>query len=587
MAYDAAMLRFVVAEMNERLTGGKVDKIYQPSRDEAVFVIRCGGEEHRLHINAGGGARMNLTSIKPENPATPPMFCMMLRKHFQGARFAGVTQLGFERAARITFDTHDDLGFSTQKHVICELMGRFSNIIITNAEDKIIGVLKSIDFTTSEKRQVLSGMIYELPPKQDKYDPTSDEVDERFFKKLASAVEPDKSAEKFIMSNFAGLSPLIAREIVFRAAGRTDATMHDAARDLWNKFDAVMTSIKNCDGTPCLIRDADGIPAEYAFMEIRQYGSAMTTETMNSYGELIDEYFGERSRNERLHRRAADIFKLLSNAETRITKKIGLQQNELTACEDGEKYRLWGDLITANIYRLKRGMSECEVQNYMSEDCETITIPLDKRLTPSQNAQVYYKKYNKSKTARVHLTEQLAAADEELTYVYSVLDALSRADGERELSEIRAELYHSGYASKMKNYTEKKQSTPSIAKYETSDGYTVLCGRNNIANDYLTTKLADRSDWWFHVKNQPGSHVVLVCKDGEDEPSERAFTEAAEIAAYNSKARGGVMIPVDYTKVSKVKKPAGAKPGLVIYTTNWTAYVTPDEEHIEQRKRKA
>ncbi len=586
MAYDAGMLRFVIHEMNEKLTNGKVDKIYQPSRDEAVFVIRCGGEEHRLHINAGGGARMNLTSIKPENPATPPMFCMMLRKHFQGARFAGVTQLGFERAARITFDTHDDLGFATQKHVICELMGRFSNIIITNAEDKIIGVLKSIDFTTSEKRQVLSGMTYELPPKQDKYDPLDDGVDERFFKKLAAAAEPDKSAEKFIMANFAGISPLIAREIVFRAAGRVDATMHDAARDLWRMFDATITNIRNCEGTPCIIRDEHGIPAEYAFMEIRQYGRTMTTENMETFGELIDEYFGERSRNERLHRRAADIFKLLSNAETRITKKIGLQKEELAACEDGEKFRLWGDLITANIYRLKRGLTECQVQNYMSEDYETITIPLDKRLSPSANAQVYYKKYNKSKAAKVHLAEQIEAAEEELVYVYSVLDALSRAEGEKELAEIRAELYHSGYASKMKNYTEKKQTAPSIAKYETSEGYTVLCGRNNIANDYLTTKLADRSDWWFHVKNQPGSHVVLVEKDGEDEPTERAFTEAAEIAAYNSKARGGVMIPVDYMKVSKVKKPAGAKPGLVVYTTNWTAYVTPDEERIEKMKRK-
>ncbi|MBQ7314256.1 MAG: NFACT family protein, partial [Clostridia bacterium] len=420
----------------------------------------------------------------------------------------------------------------------------------------------------------------------DKYDPLSEEVDERFFKKLAAAAEPDKSAEKFLMANFAGLSPLIAREIVFRAAGRVDATMHDAARDLWRMFDFTITAIKDGVGTPCLIRDEHGIPAEYAFMEIRQYGRTMTTESTETFGELIDEYFGERSRNERLHRRAADIFKLLSNAETRITKKIGLQKDELAACEDGEKYRLWGDLITANIYRLKRGLTECEVQNYMSEDYETITIPLDKRLSPSANAQVYYKKYNKSKAAKVHLAAQIEAAEEELVYVYSVLDALSRADGEKELSEIRAELYHSGYASKMKNYTEKKQSAPSIAKYETSEGYTVLCGRNNIANDYLTTKLADRSDWWFHVKNQPGSHVVLIEKDGEDEPTERAFTEAAEIAAYNSKARGGVMIPVDYMKVSKVKKPAGAKPGLVVYQTNWTAYVTPDEDRIEQMKRK-
>ncbi len=585
MAYDAGMLRFVIAELNAKLTNGKVDKIYQPTRDEAVFVIRCAGEEHRLDISAGGnGSRMNLTSIKPENPAVPPMFCMMLRKHFSGARFAGAEQLGFERAARLTFDTHDDMGFATRKHIICELMGRFSNIIITDADDKIIGVLKSIDFTTSEKRQVLTGMRYELPPKQDKLDPM--EIDEKQFKSMAAAEDENKAAEKFIMHHFAGISPLIAREIAYRAAGKTDATLKESARELTAKFFDVIDCIRNLNGTPHIVKNSDGIPVEYAFMEIRQYGASQTVETVESFGKLIDMYFGERSRDERLHRKAGDLFKLLSNAETRIIKKMNLQRDELAACEDGEKFKLWGDLITANIWQLERGMTECKLPNYYSEECEEITIPMDKRLSPSANAQVYYKKYNKSKAAKVHLTEQLKAAEEELAYVYTVLDALSRADGEKELNEIRAELYHSGYASKMKNYTEKKQTQPSIDKYKTTDGHTVLCGRNNIANDHLTTKLAERSDWWFHVKNQPGSHVVLMNLDGEDDPSESAFTEAAEIAAYNSKARGGVMIPVDYTKVSKVKKPAGAKPGFVIYTSNWTAYVTPDEEKIRAMKQK-
>lgn len=587
MAYDAGMLRFVINELNEKLTGGKVDKIYQPSRDEAVFIIRCAGEEHRLALSAGGnGSRMNLTSIKPENPAVPPMFCMMLRKHFSGARFAGAEQLGFERAARLTFDTHDDLGFATKKHVIVELMGRFSNIIITNAEDKIIGVLKSIDFTTSEKRQVLAGMIYELPPKQDKYDPFAEEVDEKFFKKLASEADENKSAEKFIMAGFAGISPLIAREIVYRAAGKTDATLREASRELTAKFFETINAIRELDGAPYIIKNEDGTPVEYSFMEIRQYGNKAKVERVESFGKLIDIYFGERSREERLHKKASDLFKLLSNAETRIIKKMQLQTDELAACDDGDKFKLWGDLITSNIYQLKRGMTECTLQNYWSEDCEDITIPLDKRLSPSANAQAYYKKYNKSKAARVHLTEQLEAAQKELEYVYTVLDALSRADGEKELGEIRAELYHSGYASKMKNYTEKKQTQPSITKYKTTDGHTVLCGRNNIANDYLTTKMASRSDWWFHVKNQPGSHVVLELNDPNEDPSEQTFTEAAEIAAYNSKARGGVMIPVDYTKIAKVKKPAGAKPGFVIYTTNWTAYVTPDEERVLAMKQK-
>lgn len=587
MAYDAGMLRFVLAEINSKLSGGKVDKIYQPSKDEVVFVIRCSGDEYRLAISAGSnGARMNLTSLKPENPATPPMFCMMLRKHFQGARFAGAEQLGFERAARLTFDTHDDLGFQTQKHIICELMGRFSNIIITNREDKIIGVLKSIDFTTSEKRQVLAGMIYELPPKQDKMDPTSDELSPAEFKKMAATADENKSAEKFLMSNFAGISPLIAREIAFRASGKTDATLKESSRSLTEVFFSFIEKIKNVEGIPQLIKDENGIPIEYAFCEIRQYGSSAVCTQAGSFGELIDIYFGERSREERLRRKASDIFKLLSNAESRIIKKISVQKDELEACRDGEKFKLYGDLITANIYKIKRGDEFCIAQNYWSENCEEVTVPLDKRLSPSANAQVYYKKYNKSKAAKIHLAEQISKAEDELQYIYSVLDSLSRADGEKQLSEIRAELYHSGYASRMKNYSEKKQGTPSIEKYLTTDGYTVYCGRNNIANDYLTTKFADRGDWWFHVKNQPGSHVVLVPKDGEDEPIENAFTEAAEIAAYNSKARGGVMVPVDYTKVAKVKKTAGSKPGFVIYNTNWTAYVTPNEDKVVAMRQK-
>ncbi len=587
MAYDAGMLRFLISEINQKLAGGKVDKISQPSRDEVVLAIRCGGEDHRLAISAGGnGARMHITSLKPENPAVPPMFCVMLRKHFQGARFAGAEQLGFERAARLTFDTHDELGFSTQKHIICELMGRFSNIIITNAEDKIIGVLKSIDFSTSEKRQVLAGMRYELPPKQDKYDPLSDEVDERLFKQLAAENDPSKSAEKFIMANFSGIAPMIAREIVFRAAGKTDATLYESSRSLTEKFFDVIRTVRDVDSKPYIVKNHDGVPIEYAFMEIRQYGTSAVAVEVESIGKLIDLYFAERGREERIHKKAADIFKLLSNAESRIIKKMQLQKEELAACDDGEKFKLWGDIITANIYQLSRGLESCTFPNYWSEDCEEVTIPLDKRLSPSANAQVYYKKYNKSKAAKIHLAAQLEAAERELEYIYTVLDSLSRAEGERELSEIRAELYHSGYASRMKNYTEKKQTAPSIVKYLTTDGYTVLCGKNNLSNDYLTTKFAARSDWWFHVKNQPGSHVVLVEKSGEEEPTERAFTEAAEIAAYNSKARGGAMIPVDYTKVGKVKKPAGAKPGFVIYTTNWTAYVTPKEEYVESMRQK-
>ena len=318
-------------------------------------------------------------------------------------------------------------------------------------------------------------------------------------------------------------------------------------------------------------------------MELRQYGNAMQSVVKDSFSELIDAYFCERSRQDTLKQRASDILRLLSAAETRIQKKLAIQKQELEDCAEGETFRLWGDLITANIYRLSRGMTEANVENYYNEG-EQVTIPLESNLSPSQNAQKYYKKYNKSKSARLHLTEQIEAAEAELVYIQSVFESLTRAENERELSEIRDELYHSGYASKMKNYTARTQTAPTLLRFRTDGGRLVYCGKNNTANDYLTTKLAERSDWWFHVKNQPGSHVVMQCAGPDDEPSEADFTQAAMIAAHHSKASDGVMVPVDYTLVRHVKKPSGSRPGFVIYTTNWTAYVTPEAETVERMR---
>jgi len=311
----------------------------------------------------------------------------------------------------------------------------------------------------------------------------------------------------------------------------------------------------------------------------------MKTAEMPSCSALIDSYFAERSRHDMLVQRASDILRILHAAEARVTKKIALQTAELKDCEDGEKYRVYGDLITANIYRLKKGDSHAEVENYY-EDGALVKIPLDITLTPSQNAQKFYKKYTKSKSAKEHLTKQIEQSEAELQYIQTVLDALSRAETERELGEIRDELYHSGYASRMKNYTAKKQTAPSFLRFRSSGGRLILCGKNNTANDYLTTKFAERFDWWFHVKNQPGSHVIMQSTGTDDEPTEQEFTEAAMIAAYHSKASDGTMVPVDYTRIRYVKKPSGAKPGYVIYTTNWTAYVTPDEETVQRLKEK-
>ncbi len=584
MAFDAGMLAAVLFEINEKLTGGKIEKIHMPQKDMAVFIMKNGGGTHRLLINAGPSSpRICITNEKSENPAAPPMFCMMLRKHLGGAKLIDVEQLGFERAARLTFEAYDDLGYKTEKHMIVEIMGKYSNLILTDTNGKITGLLKSVDFSTSQKRQLLPGMMYELPPKQDKADPTT--VTESEFNRIVLSAGLDCAADSFILSHFSGISSLVAREIAYRAGGATDAPLRDCAEGLWREFSQCIDAALHRTGMPTLVMTPDNTPKEYCFMFVRQYGEHMKTAEMPSCSALIDSYFAERSRHDMLVQRASDILRILHAAEARVTKKIALQTAELKDCEDGEKYRVYGDLITANIYRLKKGDSHAEVENFYEEGA-LVKIPLDITLTPSQNAQKFYKKYTKSKSAKEHLTKQIEQSEAEQQYIQTVLDALSRAETERELGEIRDEMYHSGYASRMKNYAARKQTAPSFLRFRSSEGRLILCGKNNTANDYLTTKFAERFDWWFHVKNQPGSHVIMQSTATDDEPTEKEFTEAAIIAAYHSKASEGTMVPVDYTRIRYVKKPSGAKPGYVIYTTNWTAYVTPDEETVQRLKEK-
>lgn len=576
MAYDAGMMSFVIREIGDAVIGGRIEKIYQPGRDEVVFAVRNNGKTERLLINAGSAMpHMNLTYEKAENPAVPPMFCMMLRKHLAGGKITAVTQLGFERAARFTVQSRDEMGFAAEKHIIVEIMSTFSNLIVTNENDKIISLLRPIDFSASYKRQLLPGMTYEPPPPQSKADPMT--VTEDSFINAAAAAG-DKICDKFIMSSFSGISPLVAREIAYLAAGDSSACVSGNEAKLWESFNRVFGSIKSGEGTPTLVSDPDGSPFEYSFIPLSQYTGQKKTSTYSTFGELIDSYFFEKSRAEKVRQRASDLLRIVSNAETRLMKKIALQRDELADCSEGERYKLWGDLIIANIYVLHRGDESAHLVNYYTG--ETMEIPLDKRLNPAANAQKYYKKYNKSKSAAIHLNEQIEKAEAELEYIHTVADALSRAESEKILAEIRDELYHSGYASKMKNYTERKKSVPAIAKYKTDGGFTLLCGRNNTANDHLTFKLAEKGDWWFHVKNMPGSHVVMVTEGRE--PAEEDFSQAAAVAAVNSKASGGAGVDVDYTLVRHVKKPAGSKPGYVIYHTNWSAHVVPDRE-LERR----
>ncbi len=581
MAFDAGMLAAAVCEISRVAVGGRVDRINQPTRDEVVFVLRTQDGARRLLINAGpNNPRMGFTSAQADNPERPPMFCVVLRKQISGARIVAVRQYGFERAAEIELDARDELGFDCKRYLIAEVMGKYSNLILTDEKKKVIASLKLVDFTTSSKRQVLPGMSYEMPPAQDKLDPMC--AEDKDFDRLFDAFPPEKSADKFITSSFIGISATLAREIVFRSTRHTDTPIRYCDRDDLKKvFFELVGRIKNCDFEPTLAM-LDGSPSEYCFIPLLQYGTSAELRSFESVGALLDAYYGERDREQRVRQRAADISRLLANAEARITRKLEAQRAELADCEKGIEYKNAGDLITANIYMLSRGDREVLLTDYSSQNDDgsfsQVKVALDERLTPAANAQKYYKKYNKTKKAKVELAKQIAIGERELEYIWSVFDAMTHAESAADLAEIRDELYRSGYASKMKNYVKHKQTKPEIARFVTDGGMTVLCGKNNVQNEYITFKLAERDDWWFHAKGTQGSHVVLVTEGRE--PSDLDFTQAAEIAAAFSRVSGGNNVAVDYTKARNIKRPAEGKPGLVIYHTNWTCYVTPNKEKI-------
>ncbi len=577
MAFDAGMLRFVLHETENELKGGKIEKIYEPLSGEIVFQIKKDGVR-RLLVNVGSSApRICITEEKTENPANPPMFCMLLRKHLSGARLFEAVQIGFDRVARLGFDVYDELGYQTKRYIYVELMGKYSNMILTDGEGKILGATRLVDFSQSTRRQVLSGMRYEVPPSQDKLDPLS--VTEEELRRLISEADGDRSAARLITSSLAGISAGNAAQIVYEATGDADATVLDAGDRLADAVIAFADILKGYGGRPYITRSSDGTPVDFSFVPQRRYGADFSEEECASFGELLTCFYSEKARAERLRQSGSDILRLLSNAEARLERKRAVQTEELAAAGEADRYRLYGDLITANIYRLKRGAAAATVEDYNTG--ETVEIPLDVRLSPSANAQKYYKKYTKARNSGEILQKMLAESANELLYLSSVRDALSRAETEKEFSEIRQELRLSGYGAGVRAAKEKKNTAPTVLRFRTSGGYEVMCGKNNIANEYVTFRAADRDDWWFHVKNMSGSHVVLRCGSGE-EPPETDFTEAAMIAAVYSRAADGASAVVDYTRVRYVKKPPSSKLGFVTYSKNWSAVVTPDAEAVRR-----
>ena len=574
MAFDAGMLAAVIDESNRSLGGCKIEKIHGPTRDEVVINFRPSYEREggRLLISAGANSpRMQMTRAEISNPAQPPLFVQILRKHLGGSRLVGIRQQGFERAAELVFEAHDELEFKTTRILVCEIMGKYSNVILLDGSRKIIAAIKTVDIITSRKRQIIPGMTYASPPPQDKSDPLT-ETRENFIARFdASSLPP----EKFILNGYYGISPLTAREIAFGCEGDTEA--------LWEKFGRFVDVIRTSAFVPVLLRDADNKPAEYSFMHVAQYGGTLKTEVCASFCELLDIYFSERGRIDRLKQRAEDLAKLIESVEARLVRKIDALKSDIAACAEKDEFKRRGDLITSNIHLIEKGMDAVSLVDYFDPEMPSVTLTLDPRLTPSQNAQKYYKKYNKLKKGEVELTRQLEIAKEELNYIRSVADEFSRAESETDVAEIKSELYGSGYGKQMKNsrYSKPKESKP--LEFTTDGGYRVLCGKNNVQNDRLTHKTASREDYWFHAKNAHGSHVILIC-DGMPEPGVNDFTQAAMIAAYHSEQRDGKNVEVDYTKVKNLKKPPSSKPGFVIYHTNFSAVVTPDGETVKKLK---
>ncbi len=589
MAFDAGMLAAVVNEISTVAAGGRIEKIYQPEKEDILIQMRTISGGKKLLINASSAnPRISFSSVQKENPMQAPMFCMLLRKHLTGSILESIMQCGFERVCILTFRTRDEMGYECKKHLIAEIMGKYSNLIFADESMKIISCLKTVDFSTSSLRQVLPGMKYELPPAQDKANPMQTDYDE--FVRLLDNFPQDKGCDKFICGAYLGIASSTAREILYRATGKSSAFLHECdAEELYRGFSFVTDTIKNNEYSPCIVYE-NNIPIEYSFIPLNHFGASYQCRDFESVSEMLDTFFESRDKEARIKQRASDLFKILTHAENRIIKKLEAQRSEISECDKGVLYKKYGDLITANMYQLKRGQTAVELIDYEAwnedeQDFGRCIIELDERLTPAANAQKYYKKYNKSKTAKIELTKQIEIGENELKYINTVFDALTKAETTADLNEIRMELFRSGYASKMKGYSApKKQTAPIVAKFKTTNGYTVYCGKNNVQNEYITYKLAQKHDYWFHAKNTPGSHVLLVT-NGE-EPPEQDFTDAAEIAAYYSKGNSGSRVEVDYLFAKGVKKVAGAKPGFVIYNNNWSAYVTPNEQRVKNMRCK-
>lgn len=581
MALDGAYLSLLIRELRAVGLGSRIEKITQPSKEEILITLRSRAGTRRLLCCANAGSpRLHFTETSPESPQTPPMFCILLRKHLGSGRLVEIRQQGMDRTVFFDFEATNELHDPVRMTLAAELMGRHSNLILIGPDGKIIDAIKRVSPSQSSVRLVQPGFTYQLPPAQDKCNLATAEW-ETVRERLAACPQADPC--KALLQTFEGMSPLVMRELLYRVFGNSVPP-----KDSWQEpqTSAVLAGLQTLRDTlngsrpPCytLVTDQALGLREFAFTDITQYGD-VSKKVFESPSALLDVFYAERDRTDRMKQRSHDLLRLLTATTDRIRRKLLLQEEELRTCADRDVLKTYGDLLSANLYRLQKGDRTVLLENFYEPELPTVEIALDPRLTPAQNAQHYYALYRKAATAEEKLQTLMAASRSELEYLDSVYDAVSRTDGEQELQEIREELAAQGYLRPTARKGSRHKPLPPL-RYRTDDGFSVLCGRNNLQNDQLTLRYAKGQDLWLHTQGIAGSHVILE-GDGRDF-SDLAITQAAMIAAYHSKGRASSQVAVDYTLVRYVKKPYGARPGKVIFTNYFTAYVTPEEETVKR-----
>lgn len=579
MALDAATLALIARELREELVDCRIDKIFQPTRDEVVFQMRSRAGAKKLFLSArSGSARACLTTESFENPAVPPSFCMLMRKHLGGGRLISVREVPAERILFFDFACTNEMGDPVTVTVASELMGRYSNLVLIDAGEKIIDALKRIDADASALRQLLPGLRYTLPPKQGK--PWFFSFGEKEMAELV--ISQNRPVSDALMRAFSGIGPVVCREVSFRAFGGEDPLADALSPQGQEALCRALKEVRGCYEAPqpTAVFNAEGSPVEFSFFALTQYGEEHLR-TYQTFSALMDAYYNTKDRQERLRQKSKNLAKQTASLYERAVRKQAARKEELASSEDSERLKLYGELLSAHLYALQKGAKSAVVQNYYTG--EEIEIPLDVRIGPAANVQKYFKEYKKKQTAKKVLARLLEEGELEIEYLATVQYEVEHAEGENALSEIRQELKSAGY---LKHYKQrdKRQKPADFLRYRSSDGFLILVGRNNLQNDRLTLKVARGKDLWFHLKNAPGSHTVVI-SEGRDIPL-ATQNEAAMIALYNSSAAKTPKAPVDYTRVRNIRKTGDLKPGMVLYESYETAYVTVDAALVESLAEK-